>query len=60
VRFTKNYSGYKIKEDCMGGACSRHEKVAKCIHWLKIVNGRDKLEDLGVDERIILEWILEK
>jgi hypothetical protein len=28
--------------------------------WSDNLKGRDHLEDLGVDGRIILEWILEK
>jgi hypothetical protein len=28
--------------------------------WLEKLKGRDHLEDLGVDGRIILEWILRK
>jgi hypothetical protein len=28
--------------------------------WLENLTGRDHSEDLGVDERIILEWILQK
>jgi hypothetical protein len=28
--------------------------------WLDSLKGRDDSEDLGVDERIILEWILRK
>jgi len=28
--------------------------------WLENLKGRDNSEDLGVDGRIILEWILEK
>jgi hypothetical protein len=28
--------------------------------WLENLKGRDHLEDLGVDGRIILEWILGK
>jgi hypothetical protein len=27
---------------------------------LENLHGREKLEDLGVDERIILKWILQK
>jgi len=28
--------------------------------WFGVLNLRDHLEDLGVDERIILKWILKK
>jgi hypothetical protein len=28
--------------------------------WMGNLKGRDQLEDRGVDENIILEWILEK
>jgi hypothetical protein len=28
------------------------------IFWLKNMKGRDHLEDLSVDAKIILEWIL--
>jgi hypothetical protein len=28
--------------------------------WSENLKGRDDSEDLGVDRRIILEWILEK
>jgi hypothetical protein len=44
----------------MDGACSKHERDEK-MHtkfWLGILNGRDHLEDVGVDGRIILEWVL--
>jgi hypothetical protein len=30
------------------------------VFWLEDLNGRDHLEDLGVDGKDILEWILEK
>jgi hypothetical protein len=36
---------------------------AREIHttlWLENLTGRDHLEDLGVDGKIILEWILGK
>jgi len=28
--------------------------------WLEIFKGREHLEDLGIDGKIILEWILDK
>jgi hypothetical protein len=28
------------------------------VFWLEIVKGKDHLEDLGVDGKIILVWIL--
>jgi hypothetical protein len=28
--------------------------------WLKNLKGRDHSEDIGINERIILEWSLEK
>jgi len=30
------------------------------IFWLKNLMGRDHLEDIGIDGRVILEWILLK
>jgi hypothetical protein len=30
------------------------------IYWLENLKGRDQLEDLGVDGKIIFEWILGK
>jgi hypothetical protein len=30
------------------------------IFWLRNLKGKDHLEDLGRDEKIILEWILRK
>jgi hypothetical protein len=30
------------------------------LHWSENLKGRDHLEDLGIDGRIISEWILEK
>jgi hypothetical protein len=37
----------------------RNEKIY-IKHWMENLKGRDHTEDLGVDGRIILEWILEK
>jgi hypothetical protein len=46
----------------MGGACSTHRRDENCIQNFLSGNlkGRDHSEDLGVDERIILEWIIDK
>jgi hypothetical protein len=41
----------------MVGACSLRREDEKCIQDLK---GRDHSEDLSVDRKIILEWILGK
>jgi hypothetical protein len=46
----------------MGGVCSTHgrdEKFRQYFGWKKL-KGRDHSEDLGVDGRIILDWILGK
>jgi len=32
----------------------------RAIFWLKNLKGRDHIEDLGIDGRIILEWDLGK
>jgi len=46
----------------MGETRSTHWSDEKCIQYFgwKKVKGRVHLEDLGVDGRIILEWILGK
>jgi hypothetical protein len=46
-----------IKEDEMGGACSTHRRDEKCVQNPK---GREHSEDIGIDGRIVLEWILGK
>jgi hypothetical protein len=42
----------------MGRACSTHEMKNEFIHWLENLKGRDHLEDLGVDGKAMLEWVL--
>jgi hypothetical protein len=32
----------------------------RMIFWLEIMKGRDRSEDISVNRRIILEWILGK
>jgi hypothetical protein len=39
----------------MGGACSKYT-----VFWLENRKDGNHLEDLGLDGKIILEWILEK
>jgi hypothetical protein len=43
----------------MGGVCTKYGKDEKCIQNFgeKNLKVRDHLEDLGIDGRIILEWI---
>jgi hypothetical protein len=47
----------QFKENEMGGACSTNGRDEKCVQkfWSENLKGRDHLEDLGVDGRIILE-----
>lgn len=51
----------KIKGDELGGICSAYRDIK--IHtkfWLGILKGRDHMEDLGLDPRIILKRVLGK
>jgi len=44
----------------MGGSCSTSGRNLNCItkFWSENLNGSDHSEDLAVDGKIILEWIL--
>jgi hypothetical protein len=46
----------------MGGVCSTHGRDEVCIQkfWMQYLMGRDHSEDKGVNEKIILEFILGK
>jgi hypothetical protein len=46
----------------MGRACSVQERDEKCIQNFlsEILMGSDHMEDLGIDGRVMLEWILGK
>jgi hypothetical protein len=52
----------KLGRTRWAGACSTHGMDEKCIQnsGRKNLEGRDHAEDLGIDERIILDWILGK
>jgi len=49
--------GEKVKEDEMDGASSINGRDEKCVQNFDRKTWR---EDIGVDWKIILEWILEK
>jgi hypothetical protein len=51
----------KINEEELGGACTTHGRNEIIMHiklWSENLKGRDHLEELSVDRRIILERIL--
>jgi hypothetical protein len=49
--------GDQIKNNEMGGECSMYRGQEKCIKHFGGVRERDYLEDLGIDGRIILQWM---
>jgi hypothetical protein len=51
-----------MNEDAMGWACSTHWRDNKVCKILLSENlkGTEHSEDIGKDERIIVEWILRK
>jgi hypothetical protein len=54
--------GDKIKNNVIGEACSIYGRQERCIQGFggENVRERNHLGDLGVDGRIIVEWILKK
>jgi len=45
----------------MDRACGRHGRVRHAYKsWSEKLMGRDHLEDLGMDGKVTLEWMLEK
>jgi hypothetical protein len=56
----KFYLGDEIMEGEIGSACSTHAGEEICIvFWWGNMKGRNYLEGLGVDEGIILKWVLQ-
>jgi len=57
----KWYTGDKITMKEMGWACGTYGRQERCIQGFgRETEGRNHLEDLRVDGRIILKWFLEK
>jgi hypothetical protein len=58
--FTKYYYDGRFEDNEMDRACTMHRIDEKCIQNFLSGNMRKRhsLEDLGVDGRIILKWIL--
>jgi hypothetical protein len=45
----------------MGGTCSTYRRTEKCIQCnVRKREKRDHLEDIGVDGKVILKWILKE
>ena len=57
---TKYYLGDKMKKNEMGDACSRYGRRERCIEGFgeETLGERYHLENLGIDGRILLKWIL--
>jgi hypothetical protein len=49
--------GYEVKEDEMGGKCCMHSRDEK---FKDNFGQKTYSEDLGIDGKIILDWILGK
>jgi hypothetical protein len=61
ITCTFHYWGDQIKGNEMGGACSMHE-IVRNAYTILVGKPEEKrpLEDLSVDRKIILKWILGK
>lgn len=56
-----NYEDDQIQKDKICGECSTHGIKEKFIkNWSERLKSRDKLDNLGVDRRIIFNWMLKK
>jgi hypothetical protein len=53
--------GDQIKRIGLAGHVARMKTIRNAYkYWTENLKGRDNSEDLGIDERLILEWILGK
>jgi hypothetical protein len=51
----------ELKEIEMNGTCSTHWRDDKYIKiWSENLKGRDHSTDIGIDGKVIFEWILRK
>jgi hypothetical protein len=61
VFLTTYYLDDQIKKNEMGGTCSMClERSGTYRVWWVSLKKRDQLEDLAVDVRVILKWMLNK
>jgi hypothetical protein len=65
VNYTSTYTSiirvirsWRIRRD--GYIVRKGRREMHRIFWLGHLKGREYLEDLGVDEKIILDWVLGK
>jgi hypothetical protein len=59
LRLTKYFSGDKIENNEMGGACSTYGAGERLIQvfWWGNLKERDHLGDPGIEGMIILRWV---
>jgi hypothetical protein len=61
LRSSLSLLGDKVTEDEMGETCRTHGTLKMHTKiWSEKLKWKDRLGDVGVDERIILIWILKK
>lgn len=53
LHFTKHFSNHQIMDDEISAAYSTHARVMHTIFWSENLKGRDNLDDLEIDEKIL-------